>query len=424
MVTDFKGLQWVTTELFELAEKPNWSKSDKARNSNLIALRSALNGGAKLRDLRQSEVNDYERENGMRVTDFSQADEKHAEARGWKHFIMTGEIETRDQTVGDNAGTGPQFFSGNAGSFVPRSFMQGVKAAMKWYDPMFDPDVITYVETPTGSPLQAAFMSDVQAVAQSVTAENSDQSSNELDIASVGEVDINAYSYRVPIWRLSIEALQDLERLTTALDLFKVFSADRVARGVGKDLLIGNGVGKPLGLVTSLQLLSNAQGAVASGDSESTGGAQTGANSIGSTDLENLYASVDPAYRVQPKCAWLMNDGTRQAISSIIDKYGNRLNLIERVDGKDFLFGKPLYVSPSMPSISAASISVLFGDLSFWCTRHAVSGDRVQVIREAPGLAERGEVGLRTWSRYDGALLFGSSNSSATPPIKYLQQHT
>jgi len=40
-------------------------------------------------------------------------------------------------------------------------------------------------------------------------------------------------------WRLPIEALQDVEAMGGAMEIFKTFAADRIARGVGKKLVNG-----------------------------------------------------------------------------------------------------------------------------------------------------------------------------------------
>ena len=222
------------------------------------------------------------------------------------------------------------------------------------------------------------------------------------------------------MWRLSVEALNDVQQMTSVIDVFKTFSASRVARGVGKDLMTGNGVGKPLGLIPSLQLLATQAGTVCIGSSETTGGAQTGSNSVGITDVTSLYFSVDQSYRQSPKCAWLMNDNTRLTLSATISKQGEAVWRV--ANGKDYLFGKPIYTAPSMANIGNGNIPICFGDLSYWVSRHATAGDRVQLLKEFSGGIEKGEVGLRCWQRWDGALLYSSANG--TCPIKFLVTHS
>jgi HK97 family phage major capsid protein len=308
------------------------------------------------------------------------------------------------------------------GSFVPRDFFAGVKAAMKWIDPLVDPDVCTVVETENGRILQVGFYDDTNSYA-SVVGENTNQAANETDIASVSEVDVQAFSYRTPLWRLSVEAFSDLDQMTTAIDLFGKFSAQRVARGVGRDLMTGNGSGKPLGLIPSL-MVSGAPYVVATGSSESTGqGAQTGVNSIGYSDMCNCMENLNEAFLKSSKCAWLMNQSTRSSIGKILDHSGRPLMQFDSSTGRYWILGKPVIIAPSMANIGSAAIPVVLGDLSYWISRHATAGDRVQVVKETVGLIEKGEVGLRTWQRWDGALLY-SAAVSGTCPMTYIMNHS
>jgi hypothetical protein len=132
-------------------------------------------------------------------------------------------------------------------------------------------------------------------------------SDDQTDLVNPSAVDLHAYSYRSPGWRFS------LLETGTALDLFQVFAASRMGLGVGRDLMTGNGVGKPLGLIPSLQVLGNCQAGVCQGSSETTGGPQTGANSIGYSDILLLANSLDNAVLAAPKCAFLCNVSTRSS---------------------------------------------------------------------------------------------------------------
>jgi hypothetical protein len=64
----------------------------------------------------------------------------------------------------------------------------------------------------------------------------------------------------------------------------------------------------------------------------------------------------------------------------------------------------------------------LFADLSCWITRSAKDAvTYVQVLHEAPGLAGRGELGLRMFIRYDGKLMY---DGTPNPPVRLLQCHS
>ena len=75
-----------------------------------------------------------------------------------------------------------------------------------------------------------------------------------------------------------------------------------------------------------------------------------------------------------------------------------------------------------MPDIAASNITVAFGDLSYWLTHCAKDGGYIRVYKEAPGLVEKGEIGLRAFVRYDGVLMY--NDPAALPPIRLLQQHS
>jgi HK97 family phage major capsid protein len=114
-----------------------------------------------------------------------------------------------------------------------------------------------------------------------------------------------------------------------------------------------------------------------------------------------------------------MTDSTLQFLWKLLDKYGRPLINLET--GRPFLYGKPVYIAPSMPSIGSKGNVVIFGDLSYFMVRCAVDQSYVQIFKEAPGLVENGEVGFRMFTRYDGKLLFSGLTS---PPINYLQCHS
>jgi len=144
-----------------------------------------------------------------------------------------------------------------------------------------------------------------------------------------------------------------------AMEMFKKFAADRIARKVGKLLINGNGVNTILGLVPSLAALGVTP-VTAVGSAGNSGGAEDGSNSIGSKDVATLYYSVNEAYRNSPKAAWFMNDGTRAYLAQIVSKQG--VPLVQWQGPEAYIFGKPVKVCPGMDSIGASKSPVVFGD--------------------------------------------------------------
>ena len=118
-----------------------------------------------------------------------------------------------------------------------------------------------------------------------------------------------------------------------------------------------------------------------------------------------------------------MNRATLATISNIVDKYGNILRLVQYVDAKPFIYGIPVKVSPSMPNIGSSNIPVILGDFSYWATRLIVDDQSgVHLYKEAPGLVENGKIGLSTFARADGALLYSDTSSPA--PFVQIVNHT
>jgi len=215
--------------------------------------------------------------------------------------------------------------------------------------------------------------------------------------------------------------MQDIEAMGSAVNLFKAFASDRIARGVAADLVNGNGSNKPLGIVPSL-LAAGVTPVAAVGANANTGVVgDDSTNSIGSKDIAALYYSVNKAYRNSPRAAFFMSDDTLVSLAQLVNKMG--APLVQWQGPEAYIFGKPVRVSPSMDSISPSSYPVIFGDGSYWMTRKVVNDSTyVQVVKEAAGLAEKGLVALRMFARFDGALLWNDVDSPA--PFALLQMHS
>ena len=118
-----------------------------------------------------------------------------------------------------------------------------------------------------------------------------------------------------------------------------------------------------------------------------------------------------------------MNRKTLATVSSIVNKFGDQLNLVQYVDGSPFIYGIPVKICPSMDSIGASKTPVVLGDLSYWATRLIVDENAgVVLYKESPGLIENGNIGLRCFARADGALLYQDTNSPC--PFVMLANHS
>ena len=218
-----------------------------------------------------------------------------------------------------------------------------------------------------------------------------------------------------------MEAFDNLDSAITITGLLKKFFADKLARGIGKDLVTGNGSGKTLGLIPSLEAIG-APIITASGSSANDGSANTGANSIGSGDLQAAISDLNSAY-FNENTAWLMNQQTLAALAGQLDKFGNIVRLVEYVDGVPTIFGVSVKICPSMDSIGASKVPIVLGDLSFWATRLITDDSSGLVVyREAPGLIEKGNIGIRCFVRADGGLLY--TDASSPSPFVSIRNHS
>jgi HK97 family phage major capsid protein len=307
----------------------------------------------------------------------------------------------------------------NLGYFVPTEFFPTVFSAMAAHDVLFDEDACTVLKTKNGRVTTVPLIGDIENVA-TVVGEAGTQTST--DISSTGQGTLGAYSYKTPRFVASIESFQDVDESMSVVKLFKNFTADRLARGIAKDLVTGSGSSRPLGLIPSLTTLSISS-VTASGSAGNTGGAETGATTLGSADFAAALENLDEAYVQSPKCAWLMNRKTLVTVSSIINKFGNNLNLVQWVDGEPFIFGVPVRICPSMDNIGVSNVPVVLGDLSYWCTRLVIDEKSgIQVYTEADSLIEYGKIGMSCFMRADGELLYKDTSSPA--PFTYIRNHS
>jgi HK97 family phage major capsid protein len=405
MINDRKGLQILFNEYNQLASKGKWSKQDEKRAAFLQSGIAAIKAGATLQEVELDNLNETEKRTGLPTTQLTKPTDADKEFRSWQGILNS---EKRTMVEGapmlNHIGT---FTS--LGYFVPNAdFFPGIFAALKAHDVLFNEDDCTVIRSTNGRPLPVPVAGDTENVA-SVVGEAYAQTST--DLSSTKAVILGAYSYATPRMVVSQEAFQDIDVFIPTIAMFSKFVADRLARGIGADMLNGNGSGKTLGLLSSLAALS-APNVVATGASVNTGGAETGSNSIGSDDFATALSTLDEAYVNNAKTAWIMNRATLAKVSSIINKFGDTLNLVQYIDGQPFIFGIPVKVSPGMPSIGASNVPVVLGDFSYWCTRLIQDENAgVVVYKEAPGLVENGLVGIGVRARADGVLAFTDTSS-------------
>jgi len=410
MSVDTKGLALLIQEACRLSNKPRLDEQEKRRNAWLLAAIATMKlGGITLAELDQQDANERSVAAGLDPVEFSKPTAVTAELRmanAIKHFTLKGENRGMIEGVPLTSQIGTYT---DLGYFVPTGFFPELFRAMKAHDALFDEDFCTVIKTTNGRPLPIPVAGDTENTASVVTEAGS---RNIVNFYSTSHAVLGAWSYASDRYVISMEALQDMDALTFS-SLAQQFFQDKLARGIGYDLVTGNGSGKPKGLLTSLSNLGVPE-ITASGSAANTGGGETGANSLGSADFANALAALDDAY-VGPKTAWLMNKKTLAYLSSIVTKYGQPLKLVEYVDGEPTIYGIPVSIAPSMDLVGASKVPVILGDFRYWATRLITGDEGVGLMQygEADGLVENGNVGLGCFLRADGALLYDDTDSPA-----------
>jgi len=289
------------------------------------------------------------------------------------------------------------------GFLVPAGFVFDTENAMKYYAPLLS--IVGRLDTATGNPLPYPISNDVDQEAEVI---GESQSANEGDITA-DHIKFSSFKYSSKIVKASLELVQD-----SAFNLESWLAerfAIRFGRGYQRDLTNGDGNGKPEGILPSIAA-SGAVPVVARGSSETSGGSETGANSIGYTDLVRLEHSVDPAYRFGAR--FMLHDTSVASLKKILDKFGRPLWVPGIAEGApDTIIGYPYVINQAMPQIGASNAVVAFGDLKKYLVR-VVKGMSVQRLTER--YAEKGQVAWLAWTRLDGHLL-----DAGTHPLNVLQ---
>lgn len=186
--------------------------------------------------------------------------------------------------------------------------------------------------------------------------------------------------------KISEELLND-----SAFDV-ETYLAAEFARRIGaaeeEAFLVGNGAGKPTGL---LHATAGAQSTVTTAK----------ATEITADELIDLHYSLRAPYR--KNAVWVTNDATIKAIRQLKDGNGQYLwQPALTASTPDTVLGRPVHTSVFVPEIKAGAKTVAFGDLSYYwvADRQGRSFKRLNEL-----FATTGQVGFLASQRVDGKLI-------------------
>ena len=445
-VSQRKDLATLNTELSEVGSKLKLTKADHTRIGILQTQIASVRSGMSLQDLTREDYTERAQRAGLEPATFKKreidpktkylisgsaflTDAQEREARGWQALFRRGTTnprawETRSNDLEGSLLNALGVYNSTGGTFCPTEFLPRLFKAMGGHSVLFDSDgPCTVLKSSTGRVVQVPCGGDIENVAE-IVGEGSSLSASK--IYAPGGVKLAASSYSTPGFQVSYEAMQDVEGAWDVVQMFSSFSADRLARGIGRDLLLSDGNPAALGLIPTLESLG-VPFVTASGSSANTGGSEQGNTTVGTGDLTAAFENIDPAYL--PNSSWLMSHKTLAAISGIVTKYGMPLahNFLRfDDDGNAFILGRPVYLDVAMPSLGASNIPIVFGQLDFWVTQLVSSesdfGTGIKVITEANGLVENGLFLLKSFARATGVLAYTDTSSPA--PLTYIANHS
>ena len=211
-----------------------------------------------------------------------------------------------------------------------------------------------------------------------------------------GQVQLDAHKVGTVI-KVSEELLND-----SAFNLESYISAE-FARRIGdkeeEAFLVGNGTGKPTGILNA------------------TGGGTVGVTAAGTAaitadELVDLYYSLNAPYR--KNAVWILNDATIKLIRKLKTGDGQYLWQPGIKDGElNTILGRPYFTSPYMPVAAAGAKTIIFGDLSYYWIgdRQGITFKRLNEL-----YAGNGQVGFMASKRLDGKTVLSEA-------IQILQQH-
>lgn len=252
-----------------------------------------------------------------------------------------------------------QSTSNTAGGYtVPITLANFIVKSMAMWGPMYDEALCTTINTSSGEQINIPTVDDttVAVVKHSEGTALTDDGGSD---ATFGQKVLNAFVFDTEFVRWSMELSQD--SIFSMEQLLGELLGERLGRRANTELTTGDGNGDPNGIVTASTLGVTAAAQAA----------------ITADELIDLMHSVDPAYRMSPKCRWMFSDSTLKVIRKLKDGEGRYL--LDVMSGD--LLGKPYSINQAMAAVATGNKSVIFGDFGKYFVRK-VGSPMIGVLRE------------------------------------------
>jgi HK97 family phage major capsid protein len=258
-----------------------------------------------------------------------------------------------------------QSTTASAGGYtVPTTLADFMVISMAMHGPMYDENICTVLNTSSGEEIDIPTIDDT-SVGVVKTAEGADLTDDGGSDVTVGQKVLNAFVYDTEFIRWSLQLMQDSswdwERLLGDL------LGQRLGRRANTELTVGDGNGDPNGIVTASTL----------------GVSAVAQSAITFDELIDLEHSVDPAYRMSPKCRYMFNDGTLKKLRKLKDGEGRYLwSAGSPAQGvAATLNGRAYSINQAMPASTSGLKPIVFGDFGKYFVRK-VGSPIIGVMRE------------------------------------------
>ena len=296
--------------------------------------------------------------------------------------------EVRSEMRAQGVGT-----SSAGGATVPASFMRELDVAIKDYSGVMQ--AARVVDTDTGASMPWPTANDTGQTGEQL-GENTGAATQDV---TFGSVTMSAYKYSSKIVLVSIELVQD-SAFNVDSELAPLLGI-RIGRILNQRFTTGTGSSQPNGIVTAATL----------GVTLPTGNT-TSITYDGIIDLEH---SVDPGFRKQGGCGYMLHDTTLKAVKKIKDSQNRPLWQAGLKEGQQDSFnGYPYWINQDMAVPAANAKTILFGQFKKYVVRRV---REVFLVRFGEKYMDAGQIGFLAFARYDGNLI-----DAGTHPVTYLAQ--
>lgn len=251
-------------------------------------------------------------------------------------------------------------------------------------------EVATVLVTETGAPMSFPTSDGTSELGELVP-----ENTAATNVSMVfGTAPVNVFKYSSTSVTVPIELLMD-----SAIDVEAYVNqriVTRLGRITNQHFATGTGTGQPFGVMTAATVGVTA----ANGTSQVT--------SVTYASLIDLQHSVDPAYRAQGNCRFMMNDTSLRQVRKILDGSSRPIFVPGYESGNpggmpDRLLGDPVFINQHVANMTASARSILYGDLRGYIVRDAMEVTLQRFTDSA--FARLGQVGFLAWMRCGGNLL-------------------